>query len=801
MKALELFAGKPEPVLNREIRVLGIDLGTTNSTVAESACGADGTVACRTLELEQPTTEGTYTSPLVPSVVAILPDGNHWVGEGAKRLRANPHQAGLLFERNLFYDTKNEMGLRKTYFRAPESFNHASKIAGTILSFLKEQAEQGAGNSHRRISVTVPASFQLNQRRDTLLACRYAGLALHDEDLLDEPTAALIDYLYSIGTEKTAEPGRPSLAVVFDFGGGTCDVSVLEITVDGTHERLSLSQLAVSRYHRLGGGDIDAAIVHECLIPQLADENGLLPFDVTWVDKKKGIEPQLLGTAEALKIALCRETDRLIKFNRYDDADKNKLAAQQPFVACMLKNRELRLSAPSLSAAAFESLLEPFLDTDFLFARETEFRLTQSIFAPLQDALHRAGKKPQEVNFCLMVGGSSLIPQVIKAVKGYFPNGAVDCFPDALSMQTAVAGGAALNALFQEIASRPLIVPVLYDGIDLIATSGDPHTLIPARSTLPFPEDGSCQKLDLVVPSGPDLFVDKLRFEIVGHADRQLIFNEIWTLPGNGLAGEEITMEFWITAGKQFECRAYLSAVPGQPFERSVGNPLVNTVNPGRVRLQIEEAEEELRKKKGGSAEDRDAFVQLAQWYADVNQHEKALDYLRTALNLIKMPDVEILVLQGIYHGELGDHAREEKAYREADRVSSCGTAMFNLALSFSKRGLNREALATVEGALKKADGRAPYLTLKAKCLENLERSDESKETIRQALASYDPPQVLSEWELGWYRMAAKLSHDEKLVDKADEEWNRRRNKKTETPSDDVLRPDIPGTMSLREES
>jgi len=57
------------------------------------------------------------------------------VGEGAKRLRANPHQANLLFERNLFYDTKNEMGLRKTYFRAPESFNHASKVAGIISLF------------------------------------------------------------------------------------------------------------------------------------------------------------------------------------------------------------------------------------------------------------------------------------------------------------------------------------------------------------------------------------------------------------------------------------------------------------------------------------------------------------------------------------------------------------------------------------------------------------------------------------------------------------------------------------------
>ena len=114
---------------------------------------------------------------------------------------------------------------------------------------------------------------------------------------------------------------------------------MLEIIPDRNHERLSLSQLAVSRYHRLGGGDIDAAIVHECLIPRLAEENNLLPFDLSWVDKKKGLEPQLLGKAEALKISLCREMEHLVKFNRFDDADKGKLAAQQPFVSCRLKNR------------------------------------------------------------------------------------------------------------------------------------------------------------------------------------------------------------------------------------------------------------------------------------------------------------------------------------------------------------------------------------------------------------------------------------------------------------------------------
>ena len=122
---------------NRKLRAIGIDLGTTNSAVAEivwdpavgdmdrsHVSGEQVRVPglqIRTLEIEQPTREGVYTSPLVPSVVVVLPDGTVWVGEGAKRLRAFPTEYGLSFEKNLFYDTKNEMGLRKTYYRAPES--------------------------------------------------------------------------------------------------------------------------------------------------------------------------------------------------------------------------------------------------------------------------------------------------------------------------------------------------------------------------------------------------------------------------------------------------------------------------------------------------------------------------------------------------------------------------------------------------------------------------------------------------------------------------------------------------------
>jgi molecular chaperone DnaK len=214
---------------------------------------------------------------------------------------------------------------------------------------------------------------------------------------LDEPTAALIDYIVIKGNESVVRPGETTQCVVFDFGGGTCDVSVVEITGDLNSRKIMMSELSVSRYHRLGGGDIDTAIVHEVLIPDLMKENNLLPLDLTWAQKKRGLEPQLLGKAEALKLSLCKETDRLIKFDRYGETDKSALIAKQPAINCSLGNRELKLSNPSLSADQFETLLAPFLDPDSLYVRETEFRLTQSIFSPLMDALNRAGKDPHKL--------------------------------------------------------------------------------------------------------------------------------------------------------------------------------------------------------------------------------------------------------------------------------------------------------------------------------------------------------------------------------------------------------------------
>ena len=111
------------------------------------------------------------------------------------------------------------------------------------------------------------------------------------------------------------------------------------------------------------------------------------------------------------------------------------------------------------------------------------------MFAPLQDALDRSGVESGEVDYFLMVGGSSLIPQVVRAVRPFFPNAEVLAYPDRDSVQTAVARGAALHALALATAGHGLVQPVANDTISL-RTEAHLVELIPKGAGLPFPADG-----------------------------------------------------------------------------------------------------------------------------------------------------------------------------------------------------------------------------------------------------------------------------------------------------------------------
>jgi molecular chaperone DnaK len=526
MHTLNLFETlRSRSVAGASRRVLGIDLGTTNSTVAAVNLpvppGANPETACNDLSIEQKTLSGPTYSTLVPSIIALDSAGQEWIGEGAKRLRAEAFANGLSPERNLFSDTKNDMGISKTYHRAGEDYDHAKKIAAKVLRFLGTNARQVGGAPVVRTTVTVPASFQVSQRADTLWAADAAGLGIADEDLLDEPVAALTDYLFTYAEADLFPTAKTVL--VFDFGGGTCDVFLSRIEPRPAGAGLNVTALSVSRYHRLGGYDFDAAIIHEHLIPALMKEHGLAARHFSWAERKKIIEPSLRSCAEALKEGLCREIKQLQEFGRYADSDKPQIIARMVSTPVRVGKQEYILTNPTLNAHEWEALLEPFLNADMLHCRETDYRQEMSIFTPVTDALQRAKVKPEELDYVLLAGGSSLIPQVQAALATYFKAAKLLRFPDSTAAQSAIARGAAWSAAWLEVTSEPFVQPTVGDGLALRVQGRAPLVLIPAGTPIPFPPDGTWKnQAGLTLPRD---FTGKLKVELVSMPDEQVVLH------------------------------------------------------------------------------------------------------------------------------------------------------------------------------------------------------------------------------------------------------------------------------------
>lgn len=752
---------------NSPCRVIGIDLGTTNSTVAQVRLplqpGGSAEAACECLHLEQPTQMGPYIGALVPSVVAIDKAGTAWTGEGAKRMRAEPQKHGLSLEKNLFYETKNEMGLQRRYMRADEEFNHARKIAGHVLRFLAEGARMTAGTTSQRTVVTVPASFQINQRADTLEAAQLAGLQLTDFDLLDEPVAALTDYLFTHARDEVR--AKPQNVLVFDFGGGTCDVFVARLSPAGHGSAFSVETRSVSRYHRLGGGDFDTAIIHQVLIPQLIRDNQLAPRHFEWTERKKIIEPALRGCAEALKEGLCREIAQLHLHGRYEQADKSSIVARQAPAKVTVSGKDYILKQPELSAAIWEELLKPYLDPDMLHARETDYTLALSIFAPLTDALERARIRPTDVDLILLAGGSSLVPQVQWALEGFFNQSEVLRFPDGTAAQTAIARGAAWTAAWLETFGKPLVVPVVSETIALRVQGGQPIPLVQAGTPIPYPANGDYEMFaGLALPKS---FSGTLRIEVVTLPDEHVVLNLPVDFP-SAEAGEPINFEYRFRSGRTFECAVALRKSPDDRHEILSENPLINVSNPGETRVEIERIEEELRDAGGAKARDRETLVRLAELYRELRMTEKACEVLKMASRAVGRPDAWILNRQGMYYDEIGDYNRMESHYAEAARVSgNWAGPLFNWALHCKRHRDFAKALEKIdEGILREPDS-GPYYALRARILEGLGQPAAAKEAAEEAITHFAPASEQTPWELGWYEDAARLLGREKEVKSA----------------------------------
>ena len=759
---------------NQPLRVVGIDLGTTNSTIAEIVWrpGDAGAPEVRCLEVEQPTRQGPYTHTMVPSVVA-LHGGQVLVGEGAKNLRTRVREFDLELFKNIFWDCKNHIGIQRTYHKAPPGFQSAKAIAGHLLKFMADAALTDDDTTIGQTVVTAPASFQAAQRNDTVDAAELAGLELGGGALLDEPIAAFLDYLVSHDAEAFGDVTASRFLVVFDFGGGTCDVALFQLLPSQPGRLFQIAPLTVSRYHRLGGGDIDRAIVVNVLLPQLIGQNALEPHALDFNAKDKFVIPALLGLAEALKIGLCQEIARLKRFDRYTDEARAGLVKKNPGVyACSLPDgTELRLQSPTLSAVQFDKILKPFLDVDLLYARETDYGLTCSIFAPLEDAVERARLSADEVDLCLMVGGSSLIPQIPEALAGFFSAARLMRFDDPDLVQTAMARGAAWQALSLALYGRGIIQPIANDSIRIQTLSG-PVELIAPGVELPYPADGGwAENTRLVVPETGLTEPVRVRIELRDSHDAVLAC-QVWEIGAMVSKGDGLLLRYRMDGNQVLRLQLALADEPEEECSFTIENPLTNVVNPNAKRDRIAKLEEQMRTKAIPKVEQRETVQEIALLYADLGQRERALGLLS---NLLKAgPDLNILNRMGIICGEMGDFERQERFYREAAKISDSSIPLFNLALSQRRQGRRKDAMQTVDQAIARYPD-PPYFVLKAQISDTLKQKEQRDEMLTQAFAAFDPLANLNDWELGWYLTGAQLTRDSQRQQAAEEERKRRK--------------------------
>jgi molecular chaperone DnaK len=418
-------------------KIIGVDLGTTNSCVAVMESSGPTVIA---------NNEGKRTTP---SIVGFIKDGERKVGDSAKRQAVtNPTKTVYSIKRFMgskYSESINEVG--RVPYKVVKGDNDTPRvdidgrtftpqeISAAVLQKMKQTAEDYLGETVTDAVITVPAYFNDAQRQATKEAGEIAGLNVRR--IINEPTAAALAY----GLDKK---DKDMIVVVFDCGGGTHDVSVLELG-DGVFEVLSTDGDT-----HLGGDDFDQVII-DWLVKEFKDENGV---DVS---KDSMALQRLKEASEKAKIELSSTPSTEINL---------------PYL--MPVDGVPKHLVRNLTKAKFEQLIE---------------KLVERTIEPCKSALRNAKLNPDQIDEIILVGGSTRIPAIQEAVKKYFgkePSKGVN--PDEVvalgaAIQGGVLGGDVKDVLLLDVTPLSLGIETMGGVFTKLIES---NTTIPTKKSQVF---------------------------------------------------------------------------------------------------------------------------------------------------------------------------------------------------------------------------------------------------------------------------------------------------------------------------
>ncbi len=538
-------------------KIIGIDLGTTNSCVAVLEGGEAKVIT---------NPEGERTTP---SVVAFK-NGERIVGAAAKRQAlTNPNTVSSI---------KRLMGTAKKVEAEGKKYS-PYEITAMSLSYLKDYAECYLGETVSKAVITVPAYFNDAQRQATKNAGKIAGLEV--ERIINEPTAAALAY----GLDKQ---DKNQTILVYDLGGGTFDVSILELG-DGVFEVKSTS----GNTH-LGGDDFDNCIM-DYLVKEFKKENG--------VDLSKD------------KLAM----QRLKEISEKAKKDLSGMTSTQisaPFISQSKDGQPLHLDM-TLTRAKFEDLIED---------------LVESTLDPVHKALKDAGLKKDDIDKVIMVGGSTRIPMVYDLVKkelGKDPSREVN--PDeAVAMGAAIQGGV-LTGEVNDI----VLLDVTPLSLGLETLGGVMTVLIPRNTTVPTQKK---QVFSTAADNQPAVDIHVLQGERPMAADNKTLGNfQLTGIPAAPRGVPQIEVTFDIDANSIVHVTA---KDLGTNKEQSITITSSTNLSDEEVDRMVKEAEanKEEDKKRKEEADLKNDAESL------VNQTEKSLKDLGDKVSDKEKEEAEDLV-------------------------------------------------------------------------------------------------------------------------------------------------------------